>query len=261
MLPAAPLETSPTATPDYRPDTAVGQRTMLAPRDAKDRLIVGLDVPDTRTAQTMIDRLGDSVSFYKIGMQLLFAGGLDLIPGLLVDGKRVFLDMKLLDIDNTIANGVHSIDNLDVTFTTIHAYPKAMRAAVAARGDTGPGLLAVTVLTSMDDSDLTEAGYSASAVDMVTARARDATAAGMDGIVCSAVEAARVRAIVGPDMVIVTPGIRPAGAAAGDQKRVVTPGDAIKAGADYLVVARPVVTAVEPAVAARAIVAEIEAAL
>ena len=233
----------------------------LAPRDARDRLIVALDLPGPAQAQSMVTRLGDSVTFYKIGMQLALAGGLDLIPELRKAGKRVFLDMKLLDIDNTVSNGVRSIVNLDVNLTTIHAYPHAMRAAVAARANSDLGLLAVTVLTSMDDADARAAGYRCGADELVAARTEDAVVTGMDGIVCAAAEAAQVRMIAGPDTLIVTPGIRPRGTAAGDQKRVVAPADAIAAGADHLVVGRPVTGAADPGAAAQAIVAEIEAAL
>ncbi len=237
------------------------QHGALRPRDARDRLIVALDLAAPDMARAMVAQLGDSVTFYKIGMQLVFTGGLPLVSELREAGKRVFLDMKLLDIDNTISNGVRSIANLDVNLTTIHAYPQAMRAAVAARGDRGPGLLGVTALTSMDDKDLHAAGYRDGVAALVEARAEDARRAGMDGIVCSAAEAARVRAIAGSPMVIVTPGIRPRGAAAGDQKRVFGPADAVAAGADYIVVGRPVTAAGDPAGSAQSIVAEIEAAL
>ena len=233
----------------------------LAPRNARDRLIVALDLPEVAQAEALTRTLGDSVSFYKIGMQLVFAGGLPLIDGLLQAGKRIFLDMKLLDIDNTVEKGAQSIARLGVTLTTIHAYPQAMEAAVKGRAESGLGLLAVTVLTSMDDSDLKQAGYAKDAEALVRARASAAAAIGMDGLVCSAREAESVRAIVGRDMIIVTPGIRPSGSDVGDQKRVVTPGDAIRAGSDYLVVGRPVNQAADPVAAAEAIVAEVEAAL
>lgn len=232
-----------------------------SPRDARDRMIVGLDVDSLATARQFVAALGASVSFYKIGMQLVLAGGLPLAAELHQAGKRVFLDTKLLDIDNTIAGGVTSIARIGVTLTTVHAYPKAMRAAVGAKPAGGPELLAVTVLTSMDDADLQAAGYGASAAALVAARAADARSAGMDGIVCSPREIGTVRGIVGPGMLIVTPGVRPAGSPAGDQRRTMTPGEAIAAGADYLVVGRPVTAAADPRRAADAIVAEIEAAL
>ncbi|SFO37564.1 orotidine-5'-phosphate decarboxylase [Cohaesibacter marisflavi] len=230
----------------------------LSPRD---RLIVPLDVPSVEDARTIIADLGDSVSFYKIGYQLGYAGGFDLARELISEGKDVFMDLKLLDIDNTIEKGVVSISTLGAKFLTIHAYPKAMRAAVAGRGESGLNLLGVTVLTSMDDADLEEAGYRFKAGELVAKRAADARAAGMDGIVCSAQEADAMRAIVGPDIAIVTPGIRPAGTDVGDQKRVMTPKKAIAAGADYLVVGRPILAAEKRKDMALSIVADIEAAL
>ncbi len=236
-------------------------RAELQPRDARDRMIVALDVPGVDEARRLVTALDRRASFYKIGMQLVFAGGLALIGELTREGKRVFLDMKLLDIDNQVAGGVDSIARLGVTFTTIHAYPKAMRAAVSARPADGPGLLAVTVLTSMNDADLKDAGYVDDAATIVARRAADARRAGMDGIVCSPLEAAAVRKIVGTDLAIVTPGVRPSGSSPGDQKRTLTPGEAIGAGADYLVVGRPVTAAPDPASAAEAIAAEIEKAI
>jgi orotidine-5'-phosphate decarboxylase len=232
----------------------------FAPRDLRDRLIVGLDVASVETARTIVALLGDAVTFYKVGMQLVFAGGLPLASELVAAGKRVFLDMKLLDIDNSVTSGIASIAALGVTFTTVHAYPKAMRAAVAGRGPGGPGLLAVTVLTSMDDADLAAAGYAAGARALVARRAADARAAGMDGVVCSPHEIAAARRAVGPDLAIVAPGVRPAGHSAGDQKRVMKPAEAIRAGADYIVVARPVVAAASPVEAARSIGEEIRTA-
>lgn len=233
----------------------------MAAIDPRDRLIVGLDLPTLAEADAMVSRLGDTVSFYKIGLQLVFAGGIAFAEKLARSGKKVFLDVKLLDIDNTVAGAVENIARLGMTFVTIHAYPKAMRAAVAARGDAPLGLLGVTVLTSMDDADLEQAGYAGKVSDLVLSRASDAGQAGMDGIVCSPVEVAEVRAAVGPDIALVTPGIRPASAATGDQKRVTTPADAIRAGADYLVVARPIIRAEDPRAAAEAVQAEIAAAI
>jgi orotidine-5'-phosphate decarboxylase len=233
----------------------------MAAIDPRDRLIVGLDLPTLAEADAMVGQLGDAVSFYKIGLQLVFAGGIAFAEKLTRSGKKVFLDVKLLDIDNTVAGAIENIARLGMTFVTIHAYPKAMRAAVAARGDAPLGLLGVTVLTSMDDADLEQAGYAGKVNDLVLSRARDVGQAGMDGIVCSPVEVAEVRAAVGPDIALVTPGIRPAGAATGDQKRVTTPADAIRAGADYLVVARPIIRAEDPRAAAAAVQAEIAAAI
>lgn len=228
---------------------------------ARDRLIVGLDLPTISEAETVVRTLGSDVFFYKIGYQLAFAGGLEFARDLVRDGKQVFLDMKLLDIDNTVAKGVENIVKMGVTMLTLHAYPKAMRAAVEAAKGSNLCLLGVTVLTSMDDADLREAGYEYDPHTLVLTRAEQARAAGMGGIVCSAEESSAVRKIIGPEMALVTPGIRPKGADAGDQKRVVTPFDAIKAGSSHLVVARPIVKAEDPLSAARAILAEMNEAL
>ena len=224
---------------------------------AKDRLIVALDVPSVVAAETLVERLGDAVSFYKIGYQLGYAGGLAFAEVLVRSGKKVFLDLKLHDIGNTVAHGVESVSRLGATFLTVHAYPQTMKAAVKARGN-GLKVLGVTVLTSYDDNDLKDAGYTGNVSDLVAKRAAQAREIGMDGIVCSAEEAARLRPIVG-SLSLVTPGIRPAGADAGDQKRVMTPAKAIAAGANYLVVGRPIVEAPDPKAAAQAIVAEIAA--
>ncbi|MFS2153803.1 orotidine-5'-phosphate decarboxylase [Rhizobium sp. Rhizsp42] len=229
--------------------------------DARERLIVGLDVPTLGEAEKMVATLGDTVSFYKIGYQLVFAGGLEFARDLASDGKKVFLDMKLLDIDNTVASGVENIAKMGMSMLTLHAYPKAMRAAVEAAKGSGLCLLGVTVLTSMDEADLTEAGYSGDPRSLVLRRAEQAREAGMGGIVCSAEESAVVREVVGPDMAIVTPGIRPSGSDRGDQKRVMTPYDALRAGSTHLVVGRPIVKAPEPEQAAKAILDEMVLAL
>lgn len=234
---------------------------MTAGMTARDRLIVGLDLPTVSEAESVVRTLGDEVSFYKIGYQLAFAGGLEFARDLIDDGKQVFLDMKLLDIDNTVAKGVENIVKMGVTMLTLHAYPKAMRAAVEAAKGSSLCLLGVTVLTSMDDAGLRDAGYEYDPHTLVLTRAEQARAAGMGGIVCSAEESAAVRKIIGPDMALVTPGIRPKGVDAGDQKRVVTPFDAIKAGSSHLVVARPIVKAQDPLAAAQAILAEMKSAL
>lgn len=210
-----------------------------------DRIIVALDVPNVEEARSAVDAIGDAVSFYKIGHQLAFTGGLELAKALKDQGKKVFLDLKLLDIDNTVASGVKSVASLGVDMLTLHAYPKAMRAAVEALGDAPLTLLGVTVLTSMDEADLIEAGYNTTPETLVKRRAEQARDAGMGGLVCSAAEAQAVRDILGPDMALVTPGIRPLGADHGDQKRVVTPVDAIKAGASHLVIGRPIMGATD----------------
>lgn len=228
---------------------------------ADPRLIVALDVPGIIEARAAIDELGDAVSFYKIGHQLAFApsreNGLQLAQDLVAEGKQVFLDLKLLDIDNTVAKGVESVAGMGMSMLTLHAYPKAMRAAVAALGDRDLTLLGVTVLTSMDDADLAEAGYAGNARELVAKRAQQARDAGMGGLVASAQEASMIREIVGSDMKIVTPGIRPSGADVGDQKRVMTPADALRAGASHLVVGRPIMAASDRRAAAEAIIEEI----
>lgn len=229
--------------------------------NARERLIVGLDVPTVAEAEEKVRALGDSVLFYKIGYQLVFAGGLEFARDLAKDGKKVFLDMKLLDIDNTVAKGVENIAKMGMSMLTLHAYPKAMRAAVAAAKGSDLCLLGVTVLTSMDASDVHEAGYELDPRALVLRRAEQARTAGMGGIVCSAEEASAVRRIVGPELAIVTPGIRPAGAEKGDQKRVMTPAEALKAGSSHLVVARPIVQANDPRAAAEAILAEMASEL
>jgi orotidine-5'-phosphate decarboxylase len=230
------------------------------PLDPRERLILALDVPSVAAAEAMIARLGESVSFYKIGYQLAFAGGIDLARALASAGKQIFLDLKLHDIGNTVGRGVESVARLGASFLTVHAYPQTMHAAVDARAGSTLRILAVTVLTSYDDADLAAAGYDFTVPELVAERAAQARDVGVDGLVCSGVEAAMLRPIVGARMTLVTPGIRPAGAEAGDQKRVMTPAAAIAAGADYLVVGRPILAAPDPKAAAEAIVAEIASA-
>jgi orotidine-5'-phosphate decarboxylase len=232
----------------------------MAADAVRDRLIVGLDLPTLAEAQKAVRELEGTVSFYKIGYQLAFAGGLDFASELASGGAKVFLDMKLLDIDNTVAKGVENIVKMGVSMLTLHAYPKAMKAAVEAAAGSQLCLLGVTVLTSMDEQDLMEAGYEYDPHTLVLRRCEQALAAGMGGIVCAASEATAVRKVVGPEMAVVTPGIRPAGIDHGDQKRVVTPADAIRAGASHLVVARPIVAAADRKAAAEAILAEMRAA-
>src|ERR1700744_4028654 len=216
----------------------------------RDRLIVALDLPGVAAAEAMIERLGDSVTFYKIGYQLAYAGGLPLIRKLANSRKQVFADLKLHDIGNTVARGVESVSALGATFLTVHAYPQTMKAAAEARAGSGLKIRAVTVLISYDDGDLHAAGYRFAVSDLVEARAQQAQVLGVDGLVCSPEEAAALRKIVGHQMTLVTPGIRPAGAEVGDQKRIMTPARAIAAGADYLVVGRPFPGAGDPNAAA-----------
>jgi orotidine-5'-phosphate decarboxylase len=225
-------------------------------------LIVALDLDTRREAEAIVERLDGAADFFKIGYQLFYGGdGLALGKALIAAGKRVFFDLKLLDIDNTVEKGAAAIAKTGATFLTVHAYPKTMRVAVKATEGSGLGILGVTVLTSMDDDDLREAGYERDAAGLVSLRARQARDARVAGIVCSPHEAAMARAILAPSQAIVTPGVRPAGGALGDQKRAATPEAAIEAGATHLVVGRPITAAPDPAVAARSILAEMAGGL
>lgn len=224
--------------------------------DPRDRLIVALDLPSVAEAEALIERIGDAATFYKIGYRLGFAGGLGLAERLAERGLKTFLDLKLHDIGNTVEEGVRSVAGLGATFLTVHAYPQTMAGAVRGRTGSGLRLLAVTVLTSYDEADAREAGYALPVSELVAHKSRQALEAGIDGIVCSAWEAGPVRAVVGSGRLIVTPGIRPAGAARGDQKRVMTPGSARAAGIDHVVVGRPITGAPDPRAVAQAIVAE-----
>jgi len=228
--------------------------------DARDRLIVALDLPSVDVAQDLVAKLGDAVNFYKIGYQLGYAGGLAFAERLIGGGKLVFIDLKLHDIGNTVEKGVESIAKVGATFLTVHAYPQTMKAAVAGKKGSKLKILAVTVLTSYDDGDLAAAGYRMKVAELAAERARQAREIGVDGLVCSPEEASNLRKLVGAGMALVTPGIRPAGADKGDQKRIMTPAKAIAAGADYLVVGRPITEAADPKAAARAIVDEIKQA-
>lgn len=229
--------------------------------DTRERLIIALDTPTVDEARRVIERLGPDGRFYKIGYQLMPIGGLELAHALSAAGKKVFLDFKFHDIGATVERGVASVRKLGGDFLTVHAEPDVLEGALAGRGDDKRlKILAVTVLTSLTQDSLTRAGISTKLEDLVLKRAEFAAEAGADGVVASAKEAAAIRARFGDRLLIVTPGVRPAGADANDQKRVVTPGEAIRAGADYLVVGRPVVNAADPAAAARAIAGEIAAA-
>jgi len=225
--------------------------------DPRDRLIVALDVPDLASAEAMVSRLGDSVTFYKVGMELAYSGGLSFVRRLADAGKKVFLDLKLHDIPNTVEKATAQVADLGATFLTVHAFPQTMKAAVKGRGAGSLMILAVTVMTSYDDADLVEAGYALGVKDLVERRARQAHALGVDGLILSPEEVSAMRALLGPDITLITPGIRPSGSAAGDQKRIMTPANAIEAGADYLVIGRPVTQADDPKASAEAIIAEI----
>lgn len=228
-------------------------------RDAPE-LIVALDAPTPQEALRLVEEIGDAASFYKVGMELAYGGGLPLVGELTRAGKHVFLDFKLHDIPNTVEKATANVARLGATFLTVHAYPQTM--AAARRGAAGSPLkiLGVTVMTSFDDADLAEAGYGLGVEALVLRRARQAREIGIDGLVLSGRELLAVRKEVGDALALVVPGVRPAGAEVGDQKRVMTPGDAIRAGADHLVVGRPIIAAPSPREAARAIAAEIKAA-
>jgi orotidine-5'-phosphate decarboxylase len=219
--------------------------------DPRDHLIVALDMPTVEEARRLVAVLGDTVSFYKVGLELLFVGGLDLARDLRRQGKRVFLDMKLLDIGNTVERAVSNAVELDVTFLTVHGHDlKTLRAAVSGRAGSKVKLLAVTVLTNLSADDLIEQGSSFSPADLVLRRAQLAYAAGFDGVIASGQEAARIRAATGPNFLIVTPGIRLPGSTTDDQERVMTPENAIAAGANHIVVGRPITQADDPKAAA-----------
>lgn len=227
--------------------------------DPRDRLIVALDLPDAASGLALADRLGDAVTFYKIGLGMLTGGGLALAMELKDKGKRVFLDLKLFDIGATVEAAVRGLVQFDLDFLTVHGDPHVVRAAVAGRGDRATKILAVTILTSLERSDLDAALMKDGALhDLVVARARAAFAAGADGVIASAQEAALIRALPeAAGRLIVTPGVRPGGAAPGDQKRIATPAQAIRDGADHIVVGRPIWQSADPAAAARAVQAQL----
>lgn len=227
---------------------------------ADDRLIVALDMPEAETAAALVARLGGEVSFYKVGLGMLAGGGLALARALAEEqGKRVFLDLKLFDIGATVEAAVRGLVRLGPEFLTVHGDPHVVRAAVEGRGAARTAILAVTVLTSLERADL-DAGLirPGELAEIVAARALSAFLAGADGVIASPHEAAMLRALPEAEgRLIVCPGVRPAGAAAGDQKRIATPAAALAAGADHIVVGRPVWAAPDPLAAARAILAEI----
>ena len=229
---------------------------------ARDRLIVALDVPTVDLAKALIDRLQHSVGVYKIGLELLYAGGMVLASELAARGQRVFLDAKLLDIEATVERATASVARSGAHFLTVHATDrKTLDAAVRGRGNSRLKLLGVTVLTNLGAADLVQQGIDIPPAELVLHRAMLANEAGFDGVVTSGQEAAAIRKALNPGFLIVTPGIRPAGAATQDQTRVTTPAMAIEAGADYLVVGRPITAAADPHAAAEAIAAELKSVL
>jgi len=228
---------------------------------AKNRLIVALDMPTVEEARRLIATLGDTVSFYKVGLELLFAGGLDLARALKGEGKHVFLDMKLLDIGNTVERAVANVTELGVDMLTVHGHDlKTMRAAVTGRGGSKLKLLAVTVLTNLTGDDLKQQGSSLSPAELVVQRAKLAYEAGFDGVIASGQEAGRVRDAVGSNFLIVTPGIRLTGSSTDDQQRITTPDNAIKAGASHIGVGRPITQADDPRLVAETFINHIREA-
>lgn len=228
---------------------------------ARDRLIVALDMPTLEAARTLVNTLDDTVSFYKVGLELLFVGGLQFAQELRHMRKRVFLDMKLLDIGNTVERAVNNAAELGVSFLTVHGTDvKTMRAAVTGRGDRPLKLLAVTVLTNLTADDLRQQGCNMSPSDLAVHRAKLAHETGFDGVIASGQEAERIRAATSPSFQIVTPGIRLAGSTADDQARIMTPDRAISAGADYLVVGRPITESSEPKAMAETFIRHIKEA-
>ncbi|MDP8916461.1 MAG: orotidine-5'-phosphate decarboxylase [Pseudomonadota bacterium] len=220
------------------------------------RLIVGLDFADAAQARGMVEALGDLVGVYKIGLTLLAGGGLELSRALKAEGKSVFQDWKLHDIGAQVEGAAAAVAANGSDFLTVHAEPQVMEAAVRGRGSSGLKVLAVTVLTSLSGEDLRDIGYGVSVQELVERRVRQAVQVGCDGVVASPREAAAARAIGGPDFLVVTPGVRPSGAALDDQVRVASPGEALRRGASHLVVARPIIRAADPRAAARTILDE-----
>ncbi len=223
----------------------------------KNPIIVALDVETAGEARHIVSAVGPAVDFYKVGMELYAAAGMDFVRQLLASGKHVFLDMKFHDIGETVKRAVKQVAATGVDFLTIHGSQAVMRAAVEGRGSTGLQLLAVTVLTSYDQTDLADLGYPCAVADLVALRVRKAREAGIDGIVCSPIEVASVRAIAGPEAILVTPGVRSQGMDAGDQKRIATPAEAIRNGANYLVIGRQITRAKDPAAAVASILSEL----
>lgn len=235
-------------------------QNMMTRIDARDRLIVALDVPSAAEAESLVDRIGEQVRFVKVGLELYTVAGPNIVQVMVDRGKRVFLDLKFLDIEETVRRATARVAAMGATFLTVHANRKALIAAVQGRGQSALKLLAVTVLTNFDGQDLRDMGIQRTVQDLVTARAALAAEVGCDGVVASGEEPQAIRAKVGPNLTIVTPGVRPAGKGIDDHARVTTPTQTIAAGADYLVIGRPIRDAQDPSAAAAAILAEMQAA-
>jgi orotidine-5'-phosphate decarboxylase len=227
---------------------------------ARDRLIFALDVPSAAEADRMLDRLHGHLSFVKVGLELYTAAGPDMVKRIVERGMRVFLDLKFLDIEETVRRATARVASMGVDFLTVHANRKALTAAVQGREGSSLKLLAVTVLTNFDGNDLRDIGIQWTVQDLVTARALLASEVGCDGVVASGEEAAALRQKVGPRFTLVTPGVRPAGKGVDDHARATTPTQTITAGADYLVIGRPIRDAADPAATVADIVAEMQAA-
>jgi orotidine-5'-phosphate decarboxylase len=234
--------------------------TLSNPDPLPDPLIIALDFESEAKATSLVAALGADISFYKVGMELYASAGMQFVRDLIASGKNVFLDMKFYDIPETVKRAVKQVSRTGVRFLTVHGSNAVMRAAVEGREDTALRLLAVTVLTSYDEADLLEMGYPVPVSDLVAQRVRNAMACGIDGIVASPREASKIRTLAGDQALIVTPGVRSRGSAAGDQKRVATPAEALHDGADYLVIGRQVIRAKDPRQALREIRAELETA-
>lgn len=221
-------------------------------------LIIALDIDSAEEALRLIDKIGPAADFYKVGMELYAVGGMSLVKQIIATGRKVFLDLKLYDIGETVKRATRQIcTSAAPAFLTVHGSRSVMQAAVEGRGDSATKLLAVTVLTSFDQDDLADLGYATPIADLVDLRVKNARASGINGIVCSPLEVKRVRALAGPDMKLVIPGVRSAGADKGDQKRVATPTEAMQDGADYLVIGRQVTRAADPRHACEQILSEI----
>jgi orotidine-5'-phosphate decarboxylase len=221
-------------------------------------IIVALDVESAAEARKIVARIGGQASFYKVGLELYAAAGMDFVRELLDGGKDVFLDLKLYDIGETVKRAVIQVARTGVRFLSLHSPSAVMRAAIEGRGSSPLKLLAVTVLTSFDQQDVNDLGYSRPLSDLVDWRVRKAMEAGVDGLIGSPLEARAIRAAAGPGAILVTPGVRSAGATKGDQKRVATPAEAIRDGADYVVVGRQITRSDDPAAAVRRVLDEIE---
>jgi orotidine-5'-phosphate decarboxylase len=220
-------------------------------------IIIALDVESADEARALVQRVGPHATFYKVGMELYAAAGIDFVRELIGQGLDVFLDLKFYDIPETVRRAVAQVARTGVRFLTVHAVPSVMRAAVEGKGGSSLKLLGVTVLTSLSREDLAEMGHTCEVSELVATRARQAIDAGVDGIVCSPLEVAAVRSITGARAILVTPGVRSPGAAVSDQKRVATPGEAIRNGADYLVIGRQITRAPDPAAEAARVLTEI----